>query len=41
MHFETRCVHVGVNKDSAYNSATTPIYPTSTFCWDSLESNKG
>lgn len=41
MHFETRCVHVGVNKDSAYNSATTPIYPSSTFCWDDLESNKG
>ncbi|MBT4868337.1 MAG: PLP-dependent transferase [Planctomycetaceae bacterium] len=41
MHFETRCVHVGVNKDSAYNSATTPIYPTSTFYWDSLDSNKG
>ena len=41
MQFETRCVHVGVNKDSAYNSATTPIYPSSTFVWDDLESNKG
>ncbi len=41
MHFQTRSVHVGVDKDSAYNSATTPIYPTSTFRWDSLESNKG
>ena len=41
MHFETRCVHVGVDKDSAYNSATTPIYPTSTFRWDDLETNRG
>lgn len=41
MKFETRCVHVGVDKDSAYNSATTPIYPTSTFYWDDLETTKG
>jgi O-succinylhomoserine (thiol)-lyase len=41
MHFETRCVHVGVNKDSAYNSAITPIYPTSTFAWDDLNTNRG
>lgn len=41
MHFETRCVHTGVSKDSAYNSATTPIYPTSTFVWDDLEQNRG
>jgi len=40
-NFETRCVHVGVNKDSAYNSATTPIYPSSTFVWDDLETNRG
>ena len=26
-------------KDSAYLSATTPIYPTSTFRWDDLETN--
>jgi cystathionine beta-lyase/cystathionine gamma-synthase len=39
--FETRCVHVGVEKDSAYNSCTTPIYPTSTFYWNDLESNSG
>ncbi|MFQ5730497.1 MAG: trans-sulfuration enzyme family protein [Planctomycetaceae bacterium] len=40
-HFETRCVHVGVDKDAAYLSATTPIYPTSTFRWDDLETNRG
>ena len=41
MKFETRSVHVGVDKDSAYNSATTPIYPSSTFRWDDLRTNKG
>ena len=40
-HFETRCVHVGVDKDSAYLSATTPIYPTSTFRWEDLQTNRG
>ncbi|QDT38957.1 trans-sulfuration enzyme family protein [Stratiformator vulcanicus] len=40
-HFQTRCVHVGVDKDPAYNSATTPIYPTSTFYWDDPETTKG
>jgi O-succinylhomoserine (thiol)-lyase len=41
MHFETRCVHVGVDKDSAYKSCITPIYPTSTFAWDDLATNRG
>ena len=41
LQFETRCVHVGVDKDSAYNSCITPIYPTSTFGWDDLETNRG
>jgi O-succinylhomoserine (thiol)-lyase len=41
MHFETRCVHTGVDKDSAFLSATTPIYPTSTFRWDDLNKNRG
>ncbi len=41
MHFETKCVHTGVYKDSAYNSVTTPIYPSSTFSWDDLKTNKG
>ncbi|MEZ6051654.1 MAG: PLP-dependent aspartate aminotransferase family protein [Planctomycetaceae bacterium] len=41
MHFETRAVHTGVNKDTAYNSCITPIYPSSTFYWDDLKTNKG
>jgi len=41
MQFETRCVHVGVAKDAAYNSCITPIYPTSTFYWDDLNTTKG
>ncbi len=41
MDFQTRCVHTGVNKDTAYNSCITPIYPTSTFYWNDLETNSG
>ncbi|MGD9854094.1 MAG: PLP-dependent aspartate aminotransferase family protein [Planctomycetaceae bacterium] len=41
MNFETRCVHTGVNKDTAFNSCITPIYPSSTFYWDDLNTNKG
>src|SRR5215204_5518087 len=41
MHFETRCVHVGVCKDETYNSVTTPIYPTSTFSWDGIGKTRG
>ena len=41
MRFETRAVHVGVDKDSSYNSCITPIYPSSTFYWDDLNTNKG
>ncbi|WP_437194065.1 trans-sulfuration enzyme family protein [Planctomicrobium sp. SH527] len=41
MHFETRCVHTGVDKDSTFLSCTTPIYPTSTFAWDSLQGHRG
>ncbi|WP_373653621.1 MULTISPECIES: PLP-dependent aspartate aminotransferase family protein [unclassified Schlesneria] len=41
MQFETRCVHVGVDKDSTFNSATTPIYPSSTFRWDDLKTHRG
>ncbi len=41
MRFETRCVHVGVAKDPAYNSCITPIYPSSTFYWDDLNTTKG
>ncbi len=41
LQFVTRCVHGGVHKDQQYNSVTTPIYPTSTFYWNSLETNSG
>jgi O-succinylhomoserine (thiol)-lyase len=41
MHFETRCVHVGVSKDDSYNSVITPIYPSSTFYWEDLGKTKG
>lgn len=41
MKFETRCVHVGVDKDTLYNSVITPIYPTSTFHWHDVETNTG
>lgn len=41
MDFQTRCVHTGVNKDTTYNSCTTPIYPSSTFYWDDLKTNRG
>jgi O-succinylhomoserine (thiol)-lyase len=41
MHFETRCVHTGVAKDDSFNSVITPIYPSSTFYWDDLNTTKG
>ena len=41
MHFETKSVHTGVGKDEQFNSCTTPIYPSSTFYWDSLTKNSG
>lgn len=41
LSFETRCVHTGVNKDSLYGSVITPIYPSSTFCWDDPSTTKG
>lgn len=41
MDFQTRCVHVGVDKDTEFNSCTTPIYPSSTFYWDDLKTNSG
>lgn len=39
--FATRSVHSGVAKDTAYLSATTPIYPSSTFGWDGLGQHRG
>src|SRR5512138_2129380 len=38
---QTRAVHTGVYKDSAFNSVTTPIYPSSTFAFERLGVNKG
>jgi hypothetical protein len=31
MHLQTRTIHTGVDKDTAYNSIMTPIYQTSVF----------
>ena len=39
--FETRCVHVGVDKDDTFNSCITPIYPSSTFRFEALGKTKG
>ena len=41
MRFQTKAVHTGVHKDQQYNSVITPIYPTSTFFWNDLETNSG
>ena len=41
MNIQTKAVHTGVNKDSEFNSVITPIYPTSTFKFDKLGSNRG
>lgn len=41
MRFDTQAVHVGVDADAAYNSVTTPIYPSSTFRFDAIGKNRG
>ena len=41
MGIRTKAIHTGVYKDNSYNSVITPIYPTSTFYFDSLGNNKG
>ncbi len=38
---ETRAVHTGVYKDSAFHSVTTPIYPSSTFAFERIGVNRG
>jgi len=38
---ETLAVHQGVYKDTAFNSVTTPIYPSSTFAFERVGVNKG
>ena len=35
--FETLIVHAGQEHDSAYGALATPIYQTSTFCFDTVE----
>lgn len=39
--FSTRAVHAGVNKDTLFNSCTTPIYTSSTYYWNDLTTNSG
>ena len=41
LRLETLAVHRGVDKDGAYRSVTTPIYPTSTFAFDRVGVNRG
>ncbi len=41
MDIRTKSVHKGVYMDTSYNSVTTPIYPSSTFYFDSLGKGKG
>lgn len=41
MKFGTKSVHIGVNKDTSYNSVTTPIYPSSTFAFEQIGKNRG
>jgi cystathionine gamma-synthase len=41
MRLQTKTIHTGVDKDSAYNSIMTPIYQTSTFRFDDIGKTKG
>ncbi|HSP07784.1 MAG TPA: PLP-dependent aspartate aminotransferase family protein [Acidobacteriota bacterium] len=41
MRIQTRTVHSGVDKDSAYNSVITPIYQTSTFRFEDVGKTRG
>ncbi len=41
MRPQTMAVHTGVYADTAYNSVTTPIYPSSTFRFDSIGKHRG
>jgi cystathionine gamma-synthase len=41
MHLQTRTIHSGVDKDSAYNSVITPIYQTSTFRFADIGVTRG
>ena len=35
--FETLIIHAGQEPDKAYGSLATPIYQTSTFCFETVE----
>jgi cystathionine gamma-synthase len=41
MRLQTKTIHTGVNKDTAYNSIITPIYQTSTFRFEDIGTTKG
>jgi cystathionine gamma-synthase len=41
MRLQTRAIHTGVDKDSAFNSVITPIYQTSTFRFEEIGKTKG
>ncbi|MCL4511147.1 MAG: PLP-dependent aspartate aminotransferase family protein [Bacteroidetes bacterium] len=41
MRLQTKTVHTGVDKDSAFNSVITPIYQTSTFRFENIGQTKG
>ena len=41
MRLQTKTIHSGVDKDSAYNSIITPIYQTSTFRFEDIGVTKG
>src|SRR5215813_8645349 len=41
MRLQSKTIHCGVDKDSAYNSVITPIYQTSTFRLEDLGQTKG
>jgi cystathionine gamma-synthase len=41
MRLQTRTIHTGVDKDTAYNSIMTPIYQTSTFRFEDIGITRG
>ncbi len=41
MHIQTKSIHIGVEKDTSYNSVITPIYQTSTFRFEDIGKTKG
>ncbi len=41
MRLQTKAIHVGVDKDTAYNSIMTPIYQTSTFRFEDIGVTRG